>query len=175
MDLLGRDFGAGAASQEWAGDFEQVPTEEGSVHLAAVVDLYCKIDESRRGSSKLSKRLWLYQSREVPLARPVPLRMAHSHRQTTDPPAPQNSKSLVTPYRARSRYIVRCGGLLRTAQVGEHYRSASGPARHATEAEQAEGDELPKPTLLLTYPRISILTTRARPRNHLLHSTCDSP
>lgn len=41
-DLIGRDFAAGPPNQKWAGDFKQVPTAEGPVHLAAVVDLYSR-------------------------------------------------------------------------------------------------------------------------------------
>ena len=41
-DLLGRNFAAAAPNQKWAGDFKQIPTAEGPVHLAAVVDLYSR-------------------------------------------------------------------------------------------------------------------------------------
>ena len=42
VDLLRRDFGATAPNEKWCGDFKQVPTAEGPVHLAAVVDLYSR-------------------------------------------------------------------------------------------------------------------------------------
>ena len=41
-DRLARDFTAAAPNQKWAGDFKQVPTGEGPVHLAAVEDLYSR-------------------------------------------------------------------------------------------------------------------------------------
>ena len=41
-DLRGRDFAASAPNEKWCGDFKQVPTAEGPVHLAAVVDLYSR-------------------------------------------------------------------------------------------------------------------------------------
>ena len=41
-DLLGRDFAASSPNEKWCGDFKQVPTAEGPVHLAAVVDLYSR-------------------------------------------------------------------------------------------------------------------------------------
>ncbi len=41
-DLIGRHFSAGAPNEKWCGDFKQIRTEEGPVHLAAVVDLYSR-------------------------------------------------------------------------------------------------------------------------------------
>jgi transposase InsO family protein len=42
VDLLRRDFTAPAPNHKWVGDFKQVPTGEGPVHLATVVDLYSR-------------------------------------------------------------------------------------------------------------------------------------
>ncbi len=41
-DLIGRDFTADAADRRWVGDFKEIPTGEGKVHLAAVMDLYSR-------------------------------------------------------------------------------------------------------------------------------------
>ena len=41
-DLIGRDFTADAADRRWVGDFKEIPTAEGKVHLAAVMDLYSR-------------------------------------------------------------------------------------------------------------------------------------
>ncbi len=41
-DLLRRDFGAAAPNQKWCGDFKQVPTGEGPLHLAAILDLFSR-------------------------------------------------------------------------------------------------------------------------------------
>ncbi len=41
-DLLGRDFTAERPDQKWCGDFKRVPTDEGSVFLASVEDLYSR-------------------------------------------------------------------------------------------------------------------------------------
>ena len=41
-DLLRRDFSASALNEKWCGDFKQIPTAEGPVHLATVVDLYSR-------------------------------------------------------------------------------------------------------------------------------------
>lgn len=41
-DLIGRDFAAPAADQRWVGDFKEIPTGEGKVHLATVIDLFSR-------------------------------------------------------------------------------------------------------------------------------------
>ena len=41
-DLLGRDFDAAAPNEKWAGDFKQIPTGEGPLHLAAILDLFSR-------------------------------------------------------------------------------------------------------------------------------------
>ncbi|WP_419947285.1 IS3 family transposase [Candidatus Poriferisodalis sp.] len=41
-DLIGRDFTAAAPDQRWVGDFKEIPTGEGKVHLATVMDLYSR-------------------------------------------------------------------------------------------------------------------------------------
>lgn len=41
-DLIGRDFTAEAADLRWVGDFKEIPTGEGKVHLAAVMDLFSR-------------------------------------------------------------------------------------------------------------------------------------
>lgn len=41
-DLIGRDFTAAAPDQRWVGDFKEIPTPEGKVHLATVIDLYSR-------------------------------------------------------------------------------------------------------------------------------------
>ncbi len=41
-DLIRRDFSASAPNEKWVGDFKQIPTAEGPVHLATVVDLYSR-------------------------------------------------------------------------------------------------------------------------------------
>ena len=41
-DLIGRDFTAGAPNQRWVGDFKEIPTGEGKVHLAAVMNLFSR-------------------------------------------------------------------------------------------------------------------------------------
>jgi putative transposase len=38
-DLLKRDFSAGAINQKWCGDLTELPTEEGKLYLASVLDL----------------------------------------------------------------------------------------------------------------------------------------
>jgi putative transposase len=38
-DLLGRDFSASRADEKWCGDLTEIPTEEGKLYLASVVDL----------------------------------------------------------------------------------------------------------------------------------------
>jgi transposase InsO family protein len=38
-DLLGRDFTAEAINQRWCGDLTEIPTDEGKLYLAAVLDL----------------------------------------------------------------------------------------------------------------------------------------
>lgn len=38
-DLLGRDFTAEEINQKWCGDLTEIPTDEGKLHLAAVLDL----------------------------------------------------------------------------------------------------------------------------------------
>jgi len=38
-DLLGRDFTAKAANQRWVGDMTEIPTDEGKLYLASVLDL----------------------------------------------------------------------------------------------------------------------------------------
>ncbi|WP_420609180.1 IS3 family transposase [Candidatus Poriferisodalis sp.] len=41
-DLIGRDFTADAADRRWVGDFKEIPTGEGKVHLATVMDLFSR-------------------------------------------------------------------------------------------------------------------------------------
>ena len=41
-DLIGRDFTAPAADRRWVGDFTEIPTPEGKVHLATVIDLFSR-------------------------------------------------------------------------------------------------------------------------------------
>ncbi|MYA26341.1 MAG: IS3 family transposase [Acidimicrobiales bacterium] len=41
-DLIERDFTAPAPDQRWVGDFKEIPTPEGKVHLATVIDLYSR-------------------------------------------------------------------------------------------------------------------------------------
>ncbi|MCC6224776.1 MAG: IS3 family transposase [Microthrixaceae bacterium] len=38
-DLVGRDFNADAINKLWCGDLTEIPTDEGKLHLAAVLDL----------------------------------------------------------------------------------------------------------------------------------------
>lgn len=38
-DLLGRDFSTGPVNQRWCGDLTEIPTEEGKLYLATVMDL----------------------------------------------------------------------------------------------------------------------------------------
>ena len=38
-DLLGRDFNAGGINQKWCGDLTEIPTGEGKLYLAVVLDL----------------------------------------------------------------------------------------------------------------------------------------
>jgi putative transposase len=38
-DLVGRDFNAGAINQRWCGDLTEIPTDEGKLYLATVLDL----------------------------------------------------------------------------------------------------------------------------------------
>src|SRR5207253_8731759 len=38
-DLLGRDFHADSVDQRWCGDLTEIPTEEGKLYLATVLDL----------------------------------------------------------------------------------------------------------------------------------------
>lgn len=39
---LGRDFGATAPNQKWAGDITYIPTREGWLYLAVFLDLFCR-------------------------------------------------------------------------------------------------------------------------------------
>lgn len=41
-DLLGRDFSAGAPNVRWVGDLTEVPTDEGTLYLATVEDLFAR-------------------------------------------------------------------------------------------------------------------------------------
>lgn len=41
-DLLRRDFTAPAPNHKWCGDMTQIPTEEGPLYLATVLDLYSR-------------------------------------------------------------------------------------------------------------------------------------
>ena len=42
-DLIGRDFSAPGPDRSWVRDFTEIPTGEGKVHLAAVMDLYSRL------------------------------------------------------------------------------------------------------------------------------------
>ena len=41
-DLLGRDFTAPAPNRRWCGDITEIPTDEGKLYLATVLDLYSR-------------------------------------------------------------------------------------------------------------------------------------
>lgn len=41
-DLIGRDFAADGPDRRWVGDFKEIPTREGKVHLATVIDLFSR-------------------------------------------------------------------------------------------------------------------------------------
>ena len=41
-DLLGRDFNAPAPNRRWCGDITEIPTDEGKLFLATVLDLYSR-------------------------------------------------------------------------------------------------------------------------------------
>lgn len=41
-DLLKRDFTAPAPNRKWCGDMTEIPTEEGKLYLATVIDLYSR-------------------------------------------------------------------------------------------------------------------------------------
>lgn len=41
-DLIGRDFTAPGPDRRWVGDFKEIPTGEGKVHLATVMDLFSR-------------------------------------------------------------------------------------------------------------------------------------
>lgn len=41
-DLIGRDFSAEGPDRRWVGDFTEIPTGQGKVHLAAVMDLFSR-------------------------------------------------------------------------------------------------------------------------------------
>jgi len=41
-DLLNRDFTAGAPNRRWVGDMTEIPTDEGKLYLASVLDLFSR-------------------------------------------------------------------------------------------------------------------------------------
>jgi putative transposase len=54
-DLVGRDFSTGPVDRRWCGDLTEIPTDEGKLYLATVLDL-----GSRRlpGSAGTTTRRW---------------------------------------------------------------------------------------------------------------------
>lgn len=58
-NLLQKDFSAAAPNQKWVGDITYIPTDEGWLYLAAVVDLYHRKVVGWAISDRMTKQLTL--------------------------------------------------------------------------------------------------------------------
>ncbi len=58
-NILGRDFEADGPDQKWLADITYIPTREGWLYLAAVLDLYSKLIVGWSMSSRMTKKLVL--------------------------------------------------------------------------------------------------------------------
>src|SRR4249919_3322507 len=57
-DLVNRDFTAAAPNRKWCGDVTEIPTADGKLYLAAVIDLYSRRRPSRSGAARPRSTMW---------------------------------------------------------------------------------------------------------------------
>lgn len=80
-NLLARDFAATAPNQKWAADITYIPTREGWLYLAAILDLYSRIVVGWSMSSRMTRTLVLDAlEMAVGRRRPGPGLLHHSDR-----------------------------------------------------------------------------------------------
>jgi putative transposase len=80
-NLLRRDFAASAPNQKWAADITYIPTREGWLYLAAVLDLYSRMIVGWSMSERMTRRLTLDAlDMAVGRRRPGPGLLHHSDR-----------------------------------------------------------------------------------------------
>ena len=69
-DLVNRDFTAAAPNRKWCGDVTEIPTADGKLYLATVIDLYSRRRPSRSGAARPRSTMWC----STPTGgRPIPL------------------------------------------------------------------------------------------------------